>query len=291
MTITELKYSNTNTYLIEGSNGTLLFDTGWAGTFAAFCRELGEKHKALQDINYLLISHFHPDHMGIAGEIAECGPKVLVVDLQLPYIHSSDAIFEKENNRFFKPISENAMKVINVDESRAFLESIGINGEIIYTPGHSDDSISLYLDDGSLFVGDLNPLYELEMHKGTDIEKSWNNLLSRNPSRVYYGHAKTAILKEDDAPVDAREKGMPVGTQENVMLAETHVNIKNSSEELGFKLVSQVIKYIDKGYSIDKIRKKTGADLELIEDINRMYLTHPGVSIQGILDRIEIKNK
>ena len=42
---------------------------------------------------------------------------------------------------------------------------------------------------------------------------------------------------------------------------------------------------------MDKIKKKTGVDLELIEDINRMYLTHPGVSIQGILDRIEIKNR
>ena len=264
MMITELKYSNTNTYLIEGDKGTLLFDTGWAGTFAAFCRELGEKHKVLQDIDYLLISHFHPDHMGIAGEIAECGPKVIVVDLQLPYIHSSDSVFEKENNRFFKPISENDIKVVSVDESRAFLKSIGINGEIIYTPGHTNDSISLYLDDGFLFVGDLNPLYELEMHKGTDIEKTWNYLLSLNPSRIYYGHANTAIIAEND---------------------------KSGSDGLGFKLVSRVIKYIDKGYNMDKIKKKTGADIELIEDINRMYLTHPGVSIQGILDRIEIKNK
>ena len=181
MTITELKYSNTNTYLIEGDKGTILFDTGWAGTFAAFCRELGEAHKALQDIDYLLISHFHPDHMGIAGEIAECGPKVLIMDLQLPYIHSSDAIFGKENNRFFKPISENDLKVVSVD------------------------GISLYLDDGSLFVGDLNPLYELDMHKGTDIEKSWNNLLSRNPSRIYYGHAKTATFAENDMPVETQE--------------------------------------------------------------------------------------
>jgi glyoxylase-like metal-dependent hydrolase (beta-lactamase superfamily II) len=273
MTITELKYSNTNTYLIEGDKGTILFDTGWAGTFVAFCSELGEKHKALQDIDYLLISHFHPDHMGIAGEIAECGPKVLIMDLQLPYIHSSDVIFGKENNRFFKPISEKDLKVISVDKSRAFLTSIGINGEIIYTPGHSDDSIPLYLDDGSLFVGDLNPLYELDMHKGTDIEKSWNNLLRFNPSRIYYGHAKTATIAENDMPV------------------ETEENDEISSDGFGYKLVSRVIKYIDKGYNVDRIRKKTGADRELIEDINRMYLTHPGASIQGILDRIEIKNR
>ena len=31
----ELKYSNTNTYLIKGSRGIILFDTGWAGTFSA----------------------------------------------------------------------------------------------------------------------------------------------------------------------------------------------------------------------------------------------------------------
>lgn len=36
MTIHELKYSNTNTYLIEGDRGRILFDAGWAGTFPAF---------------------------------------------------------------------------------------------------------------------------------------------------------------------------------------------------------------------------------------------------------------
>ena len=51
------------------------------------------------------------------------------------------------------------------------------------------------------------------------------------------------------------------------------------------------MKLIDKGYTLDKIRKKTGADAVFIEDVTRMYLTHPGVSVQGILDRIEIKGR
>ena len=51
------------------------------------------------------------------------------------------------------------------------------------------------------------------------------------------------------------------------------------------------MKLIDKGYTLDKIRKKTGADKVFIEDVTRMYLTHPGVSVQGILDRIEIKGR
>ena len=273
MIITELKYSNTNTYLIEGDKGAILFDTGWAGTFAAFCRELGEKHKRLQDISYILISHFHPDHMGIAGEIAGYGPKVLVVDLQLPYVHCADAVFEKEGNAYFKAISEADTKVISIGESREFLGELGIKGEIIHTPGHSDDSISLLLDDGSLFVGDLNPLYELEMHKGTDIEKSWNKLLGRAPAKVFYGHAKAAVPGRDDtalSPLKTDNRGFDSDDQE---------------------LVAHIVRYIDKGYNMAKIARKTGASLQLIEDVNRMYLTHPGVSIQGILDRIEIKNK
>lgn len=84
-----------------------------------------------------------------------------------------------------------------------------IEGELLHTPGHSDDSISLWLDEGSLFVGDLNPLYELELHKGTEIGKSWDKLLALDPKTVYYGHAKTAVLdmtKNDEARIEIKNK-------------------------------------------------------------------------------------
>ena len=207
--VTELKYSNTNTYLIEGSAGTILFDTGWAGTFQMFCKAMGECGKRVQDIDYILISHFHPDHMGIAQEIADymvcdehedkasgCSKGIVVVDLQFPYVHSSDAIFAKDQKLQFSPIVDEKLKVITVKDSRKFLSGLGLQGEILHTPGHSDDSISLWLDEGILFVGDLNPLYELELHKGTEIEKSWNKLLALKPKKVYYGHAKSASLAE-----------------------------------------------------------------------------------------------
>ena len=63
MKIHELHYSATNTYLIEGTRGRLLFDTGWAGTYDAFCRAMGELRIPVQSIDTILISHFHPDHM------------------------------------------------------------------------------------------------------------------------------------------------------------------------------------------------------------------------------------
>ena len=47
----------------------------------------------------------------------------------------------------------------------------------------------------------------------------------------------------------------------------------------------------DKGCDVNRIAKKTGADNEFIQDVLRMYLTHQNVGVQGILDRIEIKNR
>ena len=36
--VKEIKYGTTNSYLIKGTTGSLLFDTGWAETLNAFCR-------------------------------------------------------------------------------------------------------------------------------------------------------------------------------------------------------------------------------------------------------------
>ncbi|MBQ7057776.1 MAG: MBL fold metallo-hydrolase [Firmicutes bacterium] len=261
MKIYELKYSNTNTYLIEGSKGRILWDTGWAGTFPAFCREMGELRIPVQKIDYILISHFHPDHMGIAQEIADLGPVITVMDVQKEFLHAADTVYAKEKNMRFLPIRDEKIKVISPDESRSFLARLGIRGEILSTPGHSDDSISLCLDEGDFFVGDLNPLYELELHQGTQIAKSWEKLLECHPKTIYYGHAKTAHLEKKEI----QEK---------------------APQDLDL-LVTRITKYIDRGLSLEKIAKKTGAEFSFVENVARMYLTHQNISVQGILDRIQ----
>ena len=98
----------------------MLFDTGWAGTFPMLCRALGENKLKLQDIDYLLISHFHPDHMGIAQDIADSGVKIAAADVQRDYIHSSDGIFAREKNTAFIPIKDDAVRIVSISESRAF---------------------------------------------------------------------------------------------------------------------------------------------------------------------------
>ena len=94
---------------------------------------------------------------------------------------------------------------------------------------------------------------------------------------VYYGHAKTAILRPT---VSAGENTASV--------RPAAVNTPSAADE---ELVGRIMKLIDKGCTLEKIRRKTGADAVFIEDVARMYLTHPGVGVQGILDRIEIKGR
>ena len=143
---------------------------------------------------------------------------------------------------------------------------------ILATPGHSNDSISLCLDDGSFFVGDLNPLYELEMHRGTRIGESWDRLLALHPKTIYYGHARTAKLKDPTIEQDLRK-------------------YETSGTGCEYTLVRRIMKYTGKGYSAAQIQKKTGAQAEWINDAVRMYLTHKEISVQGILDRMEIRNR
>lgn len=266
--VTHLKYGNTNTYLIRENGKYVLFDTDLPGTIDRFCKILKERRVDLQDIEYLFISHFHPDHMGIAQQIADLGVKIVLVDVQLKYVHASDEILLKDS-KGFAPVDESKAITLMTRDSRKFLKSVGIEGEILHTPGHSDDSISLWLDDGSLFVGDLNPLYEMPLHKGSQVGNTWDQLLKRKPSVIYYGHAKTANLN------DITEDTVP----------------KSHDEQELHALVSKIMKYIVRGYDIDKIQKKTGASKGFIEDVTRMYLTHQNVGVQGILDRIEIKNR
>lgn len=188
-----IKYGNTNCYYIEGKNGSVLLDTDWAGTLQLFYSKIKELN--IKSIDYLLITHYHPDHMGIAQDIVEnMNAKLLVVDVQQDYIHSSDKIFENDKNIRFKPIITKPI-IISCEQSRKFLNELGIDGEIIYTPGHSDDSISLILDKGIAFVGDLYDLNSAAAFNDEKITDSWERILSHNISKICYGHHEQMLDK------------------------------------------------------------------------------------------------
>ena len=62
------------------------------------------------------------------------------------------------------------------------------------------------------------------------------------------------------------------------------------SERDMHKLVKLVMRDMDAGRPVPDIAARTGADPALVEQICRMYATHPGVDVDGILDRLEQRN-
>lgn len=85
---------------------------------------------------------------------------------------------------------------------------MGISGEIVPTPSHSEDSVSVILDDGNCIVGDLEPLeYLYAYEKNTKLEKDWQLIMSHSPKMIYYAHANEKILDStrlDILPEDLR---------------------------------------------------------------------------------------
>lgn len=186
----KLKYGNTNTFLIRGTDGNLLVDTDYAGTLPAFYRVIKEHSIKVSDIDYVLATHYHPDHIDLVSELMRQGVKLLLLDKQKPYIHFADEIFSRDKQLNYEPINAVNAVVISSEESRKFLRGIGIEGEIVSTPSHSEDSVSLILDDGVCIVGDLEPIEYLGAYdKNERLRQDWELVMSYGPKIIYYAHA------------------------------------------------------------------------------------------------------
>ena len=191
----KLRCRNTNTFFLRGNDANLLIDTDYAGTLSVFYKEIKNNQIEIRDITYVLATHYHPDHIGIISELMEQGIKLLLIDTQIKYVHFADEIFSRDKRLKYKPINETKATVLSCSESRYFLFAMGINGEIISTPSHSEDSVSVILDNGNCIVGDLESIdYLAAYNDNLKLKNDWDNIMSYNPKRILYAHANEKII-------------------------------------------------------------------------------------------------
>ena len=198
MQMVKLRYGNTNTFLLCGDTANLLVDTDYAGTLPAFYKAIKQQGIAVQDITYVMTTHYHPDHMGIIGDLMEHGVKLLLMDTQVAFVHFPDAIFGREKHLPYTPIDERQATVIRCADGREFLLSLGIHGEIVSTPSHSADSVSVILDDGTCVIGDLEPIEYLGAYgENPALETDWACILAYQPKRILYAHVNEKEMNPD----------------------------------------------------------------------------------------------
>lgn len=161
-------------------------DSGFPGTLPKLSAELKRKGCTLNEIKYFLATHYHPDHAGLAQELKNQAIKLIVIEQQVNFIAQFTEFFRSKKYPYHE-IDLNDSLVLKCEESRKFLAGLGINGEIIHTPGHSDDSVTLILDEGFAFTGDLHPIFVVP-EEDTTSRQSWDKIHQHKIARIFPGH-------------------------------------------------------------------------------------------------------
>lgn len=164
----------TKVYLIKCSDGYLLIDTGYEADYEKFRKKLAETGIPINQIKYLLLTHYHDDHSGFANKLKyDFGIPLIVQKKSVPLLAQGDSgaeeegyyitrrmrllfsVFELFHKNFqYPPVHINNADIIVDGDDGQVLRKLGIAADILFTPGHSVDSMSVLCDDGVAFVGD-----------------------------------------------------------------------------------------------------------------------------------------
>jgi glyoxylase-like metal-dependent hydrolase (beta-lactamase superfamily II) len=197
LTIVNVGYRSTNYWVVSAGTSRLLVDLGWPGTMGSMRASLKRMDVPIKEIRYGLATHYHIDHAGLAQELKLAGVPLLVIDVQVDAIPLMKRWTKPQDQYVEITLHDNV--TISCADSRSLLERIGISGEILHTPGHSDDSVSLLLDDGAVFTGDLMPEAFVVEEEAPVMAASWRLLRERGATRVFPAHGP---VRQMDAEPD-----------------------------------------------------------------------------------------
>lgn len=192
ITIVNVGYSSTNYWVVSAGTSRLLVDLGYPGTMGTMRTKLDRMGVPIREIRYALATHYHIDHAGLGQDFKHAGVPLLVLETQVSAVPLMKSATKPQDR--YVDITTHDNVTISFADSRAFLDRIGIAGEILPTPGHSDDSVSLLLDDGAAFTGDLTPAFLATDDTAAAIAASWRLLRKHGTKRIYPGHGPVRSL-------------------------------------------------------------------------------------------------
>jgi ribonuclease/clavin/mitogillin len=190
--VVDVGYSSTNYYVLGPDHARLLVDCGMPGSYGKLRARLRRMDVAIEHIGYLLVTHFHPDHAGIAQELKNDGVRMLLLDVQRKAVPRLNALMARHGPHL--PIRLDDNMDLRLEDSRAFLAGVGVAGQIVHTPGHSDDSVTLVLDSGEAFTGDLTLPDLAPDADAAAVAASWRRLRDLGARTAYPGHGPPRLV-------------------------------------------------------------------------------------------------
>ncbi len=205
--VIKIKLSISNAYLIKGRK-TILVDTGAPREGIKILRALAGLGIEPKDFSLILHTHAHMDHVGSTLELKRW------VDAPTA-VHVSDAAMLASGNmgkvtainlegRIILPFVNKPFPGVKPDiliKDEISLNEFGVDGRIIFTPGHTTGSISILLKNGEAIIGDLlmggwlggnlqptRPNFHYYAEDMNEVRASIQKLLSYNPQKLYVGH-------------------------------------------------------------------------------------------------------
>ncbi|OJH50115.1 MBL fold metallo-hydrolase [Methanohalophilus portucalensis] len=207
--ITPIQAGASNAYLVTENSVTILVDSGNRGNTHKFETVLKNKGLNFADIDYIILTHSHHDHVGCLEEIKKRSKaKVIAHREEVEYLKRGYTPFPEGTMLFSRLISGFANKFLpNMGKYTPVDPDIIIDGEceillsdttiqILPVTGHTSGSICVIIDNESAIVGDTlfsfmpESVYPPFANDEKALIKSWKKLLSTGCNIFYPGHGK-----------------------------------------------------------------------------------------------------
>lgn len=183
----------TQVYVLESSAGPFLVDTGWNAEPAwdGLLAGLVECGTSVEEVQGVLITHHHPDHLGLAGRVREasgCWVGMHAADTALVERHrelllDDPEVMHAETERLLMEADATRCEIDEIVGAARSLamplpplpdRDVGTSAlrlgdrvvQAIHTPGHSPGHLCLYLEDVDLLLTGDHLLSTISSHVG-----------------------------------------------------------------------------------------------------------------------------